>query len=113
MSVFTYKEDKEKAFKALISQRKKDLGYLTPQKNSSSNICDECYFMESFSPSCHRCDLISYDYEYRITSINIYGVCDSFSKQSDENISEKYPKINYEDMGFNDVKKYIENKQKR
>lgn len=85
-------------FKELVSHRKKELSYKNPIKNKTNNKCDNCCFMESFSPSLHRCDLISYDFEFKCTSINIFGVCDFFSTERNEDFVKRFPIIIYEDL---------------
>ncbi len=91
---------KQDFFKAKIKARKKELGYLTPAKNKSSNICGKCRYMEAFSPYMNRCCLISFD-DARIASVNLEGVCNEFMTGNVSRsipLMEKYNNIEYDEL---------------
>lgn len=85
-------------FNKLVKHRKQMLNYTSPKNNKTGNKCDQCLYLESFSPYMHRCTLISYG-EERVCSVNIFAVCDQFNDKGREKaIYEKFESIEFDKM---------------
>lgn len=100
--MLNYSDFKKDHFAKKIKARKKDVGYLTPSKNKTGNKCNDCAYLESFSPYMHRCTLISLDVDNKCVSININGCCNEFvnidTTGRDSKTMEIYNNIEYDEM---------------
>ena len=101
-----YRDFKIKYFRELVKNRKREVGYVPQVRNKTDFFCDGCIYMESFSPSMHRCLLISFGSE-RVCSVNIYATCNNHSNSYDNSrdlkLVEKYGLIEYDEMNRGDV----------
>lgn len=107
-----YKKDKDNYFNTKITDRKKELGYLTPKKAKELSIkCHECVYMEAFTPYSQRCSLISYS-DKRVASVSLLGGCNLATKDNfQEKLLQKYPFIEYEKITIRDIREFKEQKK--
>lgn len=104
LAASSYMDDKQKYFNSLISARKREIGYLTPKKAKDTKIkCEQCVYMEAFTPYLQRCQLISFD-DKRSASVSLYGSCSLVSKDNfDQELIKKLVIIQYENIKAYDV----------